>query len=68
MLSKKRFPIWSLTMAYDNPTVQDFKDYFFRDFPFGTDPNVSVLDQDISKAMVQCRSAINQALFDNQER
>lgn len=54
-------------MAYNNPTVQDFKDYFVRDFPFGADPNISVLDADISKAMVQCRAAINTALFANQE-
>lgn len=54
-------------MAYDNPSVQDFKDYFFRDFPFGTDPNLSVLDADISKAMVQCRSTINAELFGGQE-
>jgi hypothetical protein len=54
-------------MAYDNPTVQEFKDYFVRDFPFGTDPNLSVLDADISKAMVQTRVSINQALFPTQE-
>ncbi len=24
-------------MAYDNPTITDFKDYFVRDFPFRND-------------------------------
>lgn len=54
-------------MAFDNPTLVDFKIYFVRDFNFGTDPNLSVLDADISKAMLQCRAAMNQALFSNQE-
>lgn len=34
----------------NNPSVQDFKDYFVRDFPYGTDPATSILDSDIAKA------------------
>lgn len=53
-------------MAYQNPSVADFKSYFFRDFPFGIDPNVAVLDQDIVNAMLQTNASINQALFSEQ--
>lgn len=38
-------------MPFNNPTVTDFKNYFTRDFPYGTDSNTSVLDSDISKAL-----------------
>lgn len=59
---------WELMqMAYNNPTVDDFKQYFYRDFPYGTDPATSVLDQDIAKAMGQCRVNINQGLFSDQD-
>jgi hypothetical protein len=54
-------------MAYNNPTIPDFKNYFTRDFPYGTDPNTSVLDADIGKAYSQVNFAINPALFTNQE-
>ena len=50
-------------MAYTNPSVQDFKDYFFRDFPYGTDIETSVTDQDISNAFAMTNTTINQALF-----
>lgn len=53
-------------MAYQNPSVQDFKDYFFRDFPYGTDINENVLDQDIAKAFGQTNININQGLFADQ--
>jgi len=52
---------------YNNPTIEDFKSYFFRDFPYGTDMNTSVLDQDIAKAYGQTNVNINQALFSNQQ-
>lgn len=48
-----------------NPTIQEFKDYFFRDFPFGTDPAEKVVDQDIAKAFGQTNMFINQRLFDD---
>lgn len=37
-------------MAYDNPSIADFKSFFTRDFPYGTDASVAVLDADIAKA------------------
>lgn len=37
-------------MAFTNPTVADFKTRFYRDFPYGTDPEVAILDQDIAVA------------------
>lgn len=37
-------------MAFQNPSVADFKNFFTRDFPYGTDPNVAILDADIAKA------------------
>lgn len=54
-------------MAYNAPTIENFKAYFFRDFPYGTDPSTSVLDADISKAFGQTNVNINQALFSSQE-
>lgn len=53
-------------MSYENPSVQAFKDYFFRDFPYGTDIETSVTDQDIAKAYQQTNVNINQGLFDGQ--
>lgn len=48
---------------YTNPTVADFKTYFFRDFPYGTDLAVNVTDADIAKAMLQTSQTINWILF-----
>lgn len=53
-------------MAYNNPSVQDFKDQFPRDFPYGTDIKTSVLDSDISAAFRQTNVNINQGLFADQ--
>lgn len=53
-------------MAYNNPNVADFVLYFQRDFPFGTDPDTSVLDTDITKAFQMANMNINQALFADQ--
>lgn len=53
-------------MAFTNPSVSDFQNYFFRDFPYGTDPNVAVLSQDIANAFVQTNISINQALWSDQ--
>lgn len=53
-------------MAYSNPSVTDFKSYFFRDFPFGTDLNQNVLDADIANAMQMTNININQGLFSEQ--
>lgn len=53
-------------MAYENPSVADFKAYFVRDFPYGTDVDTSVTDADIAKAYQQVNVNINQGLFDSQ--
>ena len=52
--------------AYSNPTVQDFKDYFNRDFPYGTTTD-TIMDSDISKAELLAFIAINPCLFQSQE-
>lgn len=54
-------------MAYTNPSVSDFKTYFVRDFPFGTDSANNVLDSDVSNAFLLTNININPALFATQE-
>lgn len=51
---------------YIAPTIQNFQTQFFRDFPYGTDPNVAVLDQDILIAFNQVDFTINQNLWPSQ--
>jgi hypothetical protein len=51
---------------WSNPSVADFQAQFFRDFPYGTDINTTVTDQDIVNAFVCTNVNINQALFQNQ--
>lgn len=53
-------------MAYSNPSVADFKAFFTRDFPYGTDPNTSVLDADIAKSFQFTNINMNQGLFGDQ--
>lgn len=53
-------------MAYVNPSVSDFKAFFDRDFPYGTDMQTSVLDSDITKAFTFTNVNMNEALFGNQ--
>lgn len=53
-------------MAFDNPSVQDFKNFFTRDFPYGTDINTSVLDADIAKAFQFVNVNVNPCLFADQ--
>lgn len=54
-------------MAFINPTVNDFKAFFVRDFPFGTDPNVAILDADVSRAQSFVNNTtFNPALFCDQ--
>lgn len=53
-------------MAYNNPTIAEFKAQFTRDFPYGTDPNTSILDSDIANAMVYTRVNFNQGLWADQ--
>lgn len=53
-------------MAFTNPSVADFQAQFARDFPFGTDPNVAVLDSDVTSAFLYTNVNISQALFADQ--
>lgn len=53
-------------MAYNNPSVADFKNQFVRDFPYGTDKDKNVLDSDIATAFQSTNFNINQALFTDQ--
>lgn len=53
-------------MAYTAPTVANFKAQFARDFPYGTDPNIAVLDTDITNAFVFTDNTINQSLWGSQ--
>lgn len=52
-------------MSYVNPGVQDFKDYFNRDFPYGSTQE-TVMDSDIVKAETDASININPNLFLNQ--
>lgn len=49
-------------------TVQDFKEYFYRDFPFASDddPNNTdyIIDKDIEKAIDEATLNFNQNLFE----
>jgi hypothetical protein len=53
-------------VAYTNPSVADFKAYFNRDFPYGTDVATSVLDADIAKAFQMTNVNLNPDLWDDQ--
>ncbi len=53
-------------MAFANPSVADFKAFFSRDFPYGTDPDTTILDVDISKAFQFVNINMNEALFGDQ--
>lgn len=50
----------------DKPTVAEFKTFFVRDFPFGTDIETSVLDADIEKAFLQTNAKFNEEFFAEQ--
>ncbi len=53
-------------MGYNNPTIIDFKTQFARDFPYGTDPNTTVLDTDIVSSFNFVNFNINPGLFSTQ--
>lgn len=53
-------------MAFQNPSVADFKSQFVRDFPYGTDPNKTILDSDIAYAFQMTNMNVNQGLFPDQ--
>lgn len=49
------------------PDEQDFKQHFFRDFPFGDESDLDYVgDRDISKAIKEAKVNINQDLFADQ--
>ena len=50
-------------MSYVKPTITDFKTQFVRDFPYGTNPNTSILDQDITNAFNYTDVNFNDGLF-----
>ncbi len=56
-------------MAYPYPSVDDFKEYFSRDFPYGTTVE-TVQDTDIAKAQIEASFnfnpdfAVNEQQFD----
>lgn len=53
-------------MSFTAPTIQQFQTMFVRDFPYGTDPNVSVLDSDILLGINLAANNINQDMWPNQ--
>ena len=53
-------------MRFANPTIDEFKSYWTRDFPYNADPKEGVTDSDIAKAFSQTNFSINQNLFDDQ--
>lgn len=53
-------------MSYTAPTIAQFKVQFVRDFPYGTDPNTSILDQDILNAFNLTDITINSNLWSTQ--
>lgn len=53
-------------MYWVNPTIEEFKTYYYRDFPYGTDPNTSVLDQDIAKAFGMVNPHLSQGYYQTQ--
>jgi hypothetical protein len=50
-------------MAWTAPTVTDFKNFFTRDFPFGSDAE-HVMDADISRAILEATVDFNVDLDD----
>lgn len=48
---------------YVNPSVAQLQNFFFRDFPFGTDPDNNVVIQDVVNAMLETNVQLNQRLF-----
>lgn len=52
-------------MAFEIPDADDFKDYFTRDFPYGSTDD-TVQDSDIEKAIGQASFAFNESLVGTQ--
>lgn len=54
-------------MSYTEPNIADFKTYFERDFPFGTDISQHVLDADLTRARKETKNYIAHDLFEDQD-
>ena len=52
-------------MSFDNPTIPEFKSYFFRDFPYGTTLD-TVTDADISRGLTDSDAFVNADFFGSQ--
>lgn len=52
-------------MAFVQPTVSDFKAFFTRDFPYGSDPS-TVMDADIQRAISTAAINFNEDFFGDQ--
>lgn len=48
-------------------TVAEFKTWFSRDFPFSSDVNQGITDDDISKAFAEANMNFNYTLWDTEE-
>lgn len=48
---------------YQDPSVAQFMAFYDRDFPFGTDVNTSIRQQDVLKAFQQANAQINSTLY-----
>ncbi len=53
----------------DTITVEDFKNYFYRDFSFATDQSdyTKIVDADIEKAFGEAYASFNEDLFSTQD-
>lgn len=59
-------------MSYTKPTIEQFKMFFARDFPFAQDPlnpnlDTEISDADINRAMVEADCFFNSKLFCDQD-
>lgn len=55
-------------MGYIQPSIGDFKSYFFRDFPYTADGDLTgVTDADITNAMQLSTVNFNECLFGDQQ-
>lgn len=51
---------------FTNPTIAEFKAFFVRDFPYGSDPDQNVIDGDLDRASLQASFNINPSIFETQ--
>lgn len=54
-------------MAFQAPSIPDFKAQFVRDFPYSTDVNVGVTDADIASAYNLVNVNVSQSLWADQQ-